>query len=335
MIDIVEKQKQIDALVFDSNVFQPRKVYKPFEYNQFTKFYEVIDKTFWTESEIDFTADVNDFQNLSKTEQESYLRSVLSIAQIEVGVKTFWGKIHDYMPKPEINNLGAAFANNERIHSDSYAKLVNVNGLDHRFKAIMHVPAFINKQKLIEEKLGKNVNILSKIFFFIITIENASLFPQFANLISFRKFRGQMKNTANVVGWTANDESIHAQAGIELLNLIFEENPHFKEVYDQSYVNSILTDYIKVEQEMLDWIFENGELDWYSKKDLVNFMKNRINNSVIQMGYNKVFEIDQESLYKMKWFDQEIYAPALDDFFSIRPTDYTKKDKSITANDLF
>lgn len=321
---------------YTSNVFQPRVEYKPFEYNQFEKYIKAIDNTFWTETEVDFTADVNNFQtDLDESERETYLRSVLSIAQIEVGVKTMWGSIYGYLPKAEFSNLGACFANNERIHSDSYSKLVTVNGLENRFKDIMKIPAFINKQKLIKEKLGTEIDIIGKFFFFVITIENASLFPQFANLISFRRFRGQMKNTANIVSWTANDESLHAQAGIEIINLIFAENPEFKEIYNQSYINDILTDYIKVEEEMLDWIYEKGELKWFSKIDMINFMKNRINNAVIQMGYKKVFEISEKSLYNMKWFDEEIYAQAQDDFFAIRPTDYTKNDKSITANDLF
>ena len=37
----------------------------------------------------------------------------------------------------------------------------------------------------------------------------------------------------------------------------------------------------------------------------------------------------------MKWFEEEVFANSLDDFFAKRPVDYTKHDKSITANDLF
>ena len=37
----------------------------------------------------------------------------------------------------------------------------------------------------------------------------------------------------------------------------------------------------------------------------------------------------------MKWFDEDVFANELDDFFAKRPTAYTKHDKSITENDLF
>ena len=37
----------------------------------------------------------------------------------------------------------------------------------------------------------------------------------------------------------------------------------------------------------------------------------------------------------MKWFEEEVFANELDDFFAKRPTAYTKHDKPITKNDLF
>ena len=34
-------------------------------------------------------------------------------------------------------------------------------------------------------------------------------------------------------------------------------------------------------------------------------------------------------------FEEEVFANSLDDFFAKRPVEYTKHDKSITADDLF
>ena len=44
-----------------SNIFEKRINYKPFEYPQLKELWELIEKTFWTVSEINFTADVNDY----------------------------------------------------------------------------------------------------------------------------------------------------------------------------------------------------------------------------------------------------------------------------------
>jgi ribonucleoside-diphosphate reductase beta chain len=68
---------------------------------------------------------------------------------------------------------------------------------------------------------------------------------------------------------------------------------------------------------------------------MVNFMKHRIDEALVQMKFAKVFNITSEEYKPMTWFDEEVFANELDDFFAKRPTAYTKHDKSITANDLF
>jgi ribonucleoside-diphosphate reductase beta chain len=49
----------------------------------------------------------------------------------------------------------------------------------------------------------------------------------------------------------------------------------------------------------------------------------------------KVYDISDTAYQPMIWFEEEVFANSLDDFFAKRPVDYTKHDKSITADDLF
>jgi ribonucleoside-diphosphate reductase beta chain len=56
---------------------------------------------------------------------------------------------------------------------------------------------------------------------------------------------------------------------------------------------------------------------------------------MVKIGLNKVFNITQEQYKPMAWFEEEVFANSLDDFFAKRPVDYTKHDKSFTADDLF
>ena len=75
-------------------IFDKRIGYKPFEYPEVLQFIDAINKSLWVHSEVDFTADIQDFRaHLTPIEQEVVKRSLLSIAQIEVGVKTFWGNL--------------------------------------------------------------------------------------------------------------------------------------------------------------------------------------------------------------------------------------------------
>ena len=85
----------------------------------------------------------------------------------------------------------------------------------------------------------------------------------------------------------------------------------------------------------MDWIFEMGELDHLSKAELLNFMKNRINISLKQINLNPIFQVDPALLQKMNWFEEEVFANTLDDFFAKRPVEYSKHNQSFTAEDLF
>jgi len=176
-------------------------------------------------------------------------------------------------------------------------------------------------------------DVISKLLFFTIVIENSSLFSQFANILSFTRFKGYLKNTSNIIAWTSIDEQTHADAGIYLLNRL-ESEGFISDEMRQRMVEDVQK-YIDFESELLDWIYEEGELEFFAKNDMLNFMKYRVDESLIRIGLPKLYNISAEDYRPMLWFDEDIFANELDDFFAKRPTAYTKHDKSIHASDLF
>lgn len=322
-------------------IFDKRINYKPFEYPDVLQFTEAINKSFWVHSEVDFTADTQDFHShLDQAERTAIKNSLLAIAQIEVAVKTFWGNIYLHFPKPEFNGLGSTFAECEFRHSEAYSRLLEVLGYNDEFKNLLEVPVIKERVEYLSNAL-ENANsddrkkyVVSLIMFSIL-IENVSLFSQFAIILSFTRFKGLMKNVSNIIAWTSIDEQVHANAGIYLVNKIKEEYPEF---FDQKTINHIqetVKHSLEVEARILDWIFEKGELKDIKKKDLLNFMKFRIDDSMDKIGMDKIYNITAEEYAPLRWFEEEVFANSLDDFFAKRPVDYTKHDKSITENDLF
>ena len=318
----------------EKNIFKKRINYKPFEYPEVMVFIEAINKSYWVHSEIDFTADTQDFKvYLSDKEKEIVKRSLLSIAQVEVGVKTFWGNLYNHMPKPELNGLGSTFAECEFRHSEAYSRLLEVLGYNNEFNTLLEIPVFQDKLNFIEDNLNSSMSIEWKLLFFTLIIENTSLFSQFANILSFTRFKGYLKNTSNIIAWTSVDEQTHANAGIYLLKQLIVEG-HISE-RQLDLLPELVIKYIEQESKLLDWIYEKGELDFFNKEDILNFMKYRVDEALIQLGIDKVFNISMKQYKPMMWFEEEVFANELDDFFAKRPVAYTKHDKSITKNDLF
>lgn len=322
-------------------IFDKRLQYKPFEYPEIYRFTEAINKSFWVHSEVDFTADVQDFHShLSLAEQNAIKNSLLAIAQIEVAVKSFWGDLYHHLPKPEMNGLGATFAECEFRHSEAYSRLVEVMGYNNEFIKLIEVPVIRERIDYLSAALSaaksqdKKAYTLSLIMFSIL-IENVSLFSQFAIILSFTRFKGLMKNVSNIIAWTSVDEQIHANAGIYIINIIREEYPEMFDKETEWRVTEMVRQSIEVEGRILDWIFDLGPIETVSKQNLVNFMKFRADDSLRKIGIPAQFHITTEDIRPMVWFEEEVFANTLDDFFAKRPVDYTKHDKSISALDLF
>ena len=220
--------------------------------------------------------------------------------------------------------------NCEFRHSEAYSRLLEVLGYNDEFTKLVEIPIFKKRLEYMEHNLS-NSDIFSKLVFFTIVIENASLFSQFANILSFTRFKGYMKNVSNIIAWTSIDEQTHANAGIYLINKMKEEG----HILNYESLSKTLIDYVQEESQLLDWIYETGELDFFSKENMLNFMKYRIDEVLVKLGFNKLFNISYEQYKPMAWFEEEVFANELDDFFAKRPTAYTKHDKPITKNDLF
>lgn len=322
-------------------IFDKRVSYKPFEYPEVLQFTEAINKAYWVHSEVDFTADVQDFHSqLQPHEKNAVKHALLAIAQIEVAVKTFWGNLYQHLPKPEFNGLGATFAECEFRHSEAYSRLLEVLGYNEEFLTLVEVPAVKKRIEFLSNVL-KHANsttpkeYVSSLLLFSILIENVSLFSQFAIILSFTRFKGFMKNVSNIIAWTSVDEQIHANGGIYLINKIREEQPELLTDSDIEDIYTLVDQSIELEGEILDWIFDMGEIDVFSKEDLLNFMKYRVDDSLKKIGMKPRYNVSPEQYRPMMWFEEEVFANSLDDFFAKRPVDYTKHDKSITANDLF
>lgn len=315
-----------------SNLRTKRVHYKPFEHPSVIQFIKLMNNTFWTHDEIDFFEDKHQFKTmLVEHEREVLKRSLLSISQIEVNVKMFWGRLYDMFPKPEFNGLGATFAESEWRHSEAYSRLLEELGYEDEFEALIEIPIFKERLGLINEEM-KSDDAFEKILFFTIVVENSSLFTQFANVLSFNKFRGgAMKNVANIIAWTSVDENVHKEAGIFILNQMIAEG---YTINHEKLVANIMK-YVDIEDRLLNWIYEQGELSFFSKVNMLDFLKHRIDESVTRLGCDPIFNITKEELAPMKWFEDTIYAKSSDDFHALRPVAYTNHSTHIDGDDLF
>ena len=323
-------------------IFEEQISRKPDNYPWTEDFVTAMHNGFWTDKEFNFQSDVQDFKvNLNDKERDMVSRSLSAIAQIEVAVKTFWAKVGENLPHPSITDLGYVMANVEVIHNNAYERLLDVLDMNEIFEENLKLDIIQNRVKYLRKYLHKYYKDSKKqyvysLILFTLYVENVSLFSQFYTINYFNRYRNLLKDTAQQVAYTSREELLHAMVGMKLVNVIREEYP---ELFDDEFVERIrheCEEAFKAESKIIEWSVNGYKSDHLSTPILQNFLKNRFNESLKEIGIKPVFDdIDEELLEKTEWFDEDVLGNTATDFFHKRPTEYSKKDKSYDEDDLF
>ncbi len=323
------------------DIFKKRTHLKPYEYPDLYEYVNAVRHSYWIHTEFNFVSDVQDFKvNVTEQERNVIKNTMLAIAQIEVAVKTFWGDVYKKLPKPEIGAVGATFAESEVRHTDAYAHLLEILGLNEVFKRIDDIPVLIKRVHYLDKAL-KNArseddrDYSQSILLFSLFIEHVSLFSQFLIMMSFNKHKNLFKGISNAVEATSKEEQIHGLFGIDVINIIKDEHPEWFDQEFEEQVIGLCKEAFESEREVVEWIFEKGEIEFISKAAVLEFIKQRFNNSLQSIGITKIFMTDEKLLKESEWFYDEVIATKHGDFFNKKSINYNKKSKSITSDDLF
>lgn len=314
---------------------------KPDKYPWTREFINSMHHGFWTDAEFNFQSDVHDFKTkLTPEEQEVVVRALSAIGQIEVAVKTFWARLGDNLRHPSITDLGYVMANTEVIHNYAYERLLTVLGLEHKFEENLKLDIIKGRVDYLRKYNHKYYKDSKKqyvyaLILFTLFIENVSLFSQFYIVNWFNRYRNSLKDCSQQVLYTQKEETIHALVGIKLIKTLQEEYP---ELFDEDLKTKILkeaNEAFEAECQIVDWMLGDYKGKRISAEILKEYIKERINDSLEQIGYGKLYEIDPKLLRDFEWMNEEVMGNNQTDFFKRRPADYGRSNQSFDENDLF
>jgi ribonucleoside-diphosphate reductase beta chain len=322
-------------------IFEEQISRKPNFYPWTEKFIESMHNGFWTDKEFSFKSDIQQFKvKLTDQEKEIIVRTLTAIGQIEVAVKTFWSKLGENLPHPSLADLGYVMANVEVIHNNAYERLISTLGLENVFEENLKLDWIQGRVKYLKKYTHRfykdsKKQYLYALILFTLFVENVSLFSQFYVINWFARFKNVLKDTDQQVKYTRNEENIHALVGIQIINTIRDEYP---ELFDDELVEKILEEAKEAyaaESKIIDWMVNGIQEEGLSAVILKEFVKNRINESLDQIGFPKVFDINKEIIKETKWFEEELLGNNMTDFFNSRPVEYSKKSQCFDESELF
>jgi ribonucleoside-diphosphate reductase beta chain len=318
-----------------------RIAFKPFEYQWAYDYWFQQQNAHWLHTEINMQKDIKDWKEELDENEKAVIGEILKgFAQTETAVEDYWsGYIPKWFPKPEIKMMAVTFGAFETIHATAYSYLNDILGLDD-FEAFMDDPATM-------ERLDQLINIpddadakskLLSLALFSAFAEGVSLFSQFAILLSFRK-----KNLLTGIGqqmiFSCRDESLHSEAGCKLFREYLSDLQLASvDLIDLAYsVRNGAKLFLQKEYDYIDSIFKNGDLDTITRAQIKNFLNDRANRKLAELGYAGLekFEVDEELLKEMDWFYIMVSGEQQTDFFFNRETGYSKPNEDWNDDDIF
>ena len=328
-------------------LFEQRIAYKPFEYPEYyTEGWLKQAQAFWLHTEIPMSGDVKDWnERLTKEEKNLVGNILLGFAQTECAVSDYWTTmVTKWFPKHEIRQMAMMFGSQETIHATAYSYLNETLGLED-FEAFLHEPATAEKFELLtsttadwtHEDLATNPKARQEVgrslAIFSAFAEGVSLYSSFAVLYSFQ-MRNLLKGIGQQMKWSVRDESLHSKMGCQLFREMCNEYPELledsKEAIEEA--SKLIVD---LESKFIDKMFELGDLENLKKEDLKEFIKDRTNQKLQELGYTPIHDFDKKKAENLEWFYHLTGGLTHTDFFAIRPTDYSKANEGEDWGDLF
>jgi ribonucleoside-diphosphate reductase beta chain len=276
-------------------------------------------------------SDLNDWNsNLNETEKNIIGSILKGFAQTETVVNDYWtGMVTKWFRKPEVIMMAVTFGAFETIHAEAYSLLNETLGLEN-FDEFLEDEATMAKIENLtsirdnSDGVESLHEIAKSLAIFSAFTEGVNLFSSFAVLLSF-KMRNKLKGVGQIVEWSIRDESLHSEAGCWLFRTLLEENPELKTPQLEAEINEAALLSLELELNFIKKCYELGDLEGCPQYDLENFIKNRVNAKLGDLGYPSIITgIDMTSIERMKWFDHLSAGKQHTDFFANRVTNYSK-----------
>jgi ribonucleoside-diphosphate reductase beta chain len=287
-------------------------------------YFKLQNQMHWVTDSVPLHTDVKDWQEISPEEKNLLTQIFRLFTQSDVDVAS--GYIDKYMPmfrKPEARMMMGSFVNMEGIHQDAYSVLLDTVGMPEiEYKAFSEYEEMAAKHDYIstfKPRKKDKKTIAKTLAVYSAFTEGLQLFSSFAILLNFPRF-GKMKGMGQIVTYSIRDESLHVEAMTQLFREFIQENLDIwtdnfkKELYE------ICREMVTLEDKFLDLVFEMGDLQGLTKKDMYAYNRYIADRRLLQLGLKTNYDQRENPL---GWID-EVMGVEHQNFFEGRATSYMK-----------
>lgn len=294
-------------------------------YPEAVKFAEQQEGVFWTANEIAVEKDKQDMLiNMTDAERHGVITTLklFTLYELRAGDEYWLGRVLKTFKRPEIQRMASVFGMFElNVHSPFYNKINEVLELNTDEFYLGYVNNPILKARM--DSIGKWIddeNPLTSVGIFSF-VEGVVLYSSFAFLKHFQaKGKNKLLNVVRGINFSTRDENIHAVASAWLYRSLRDEwlkqGGRYLEYVEEAYkaIQEASEVVYAHEEQIIDMVFEKGDVEGISKEQMKTFVKSRINLCMGLMGMPKKYEVVNDII--SEWFYDSINQLQFNDFFS-------------------
>ena len=301
------------------------------EYPEFNKLADEQMHTFWPWDEPEVENDIQDVRTLMAIpEQHGLMQTQKLFTHYEMHAGTdYWsGRVMKEFHRPEIQRMASLFSAVElNSHAPFYNRINELLYLDTEefYGEYQQDPVLKDRMKFIGKVVNDPDIRLSLAGFTF--IEGAVLYSSFAFLKHFQSQecgKDLIKNICRGINLSVADENTHAVGGALLFRRVCDEQPLTANQYGILY--SLAQEVYDHEEQIIEKLFEKGDISGLTKKNLQDFVKHRVNLCLNQLGLVEIFGKDEPlDGFIESWFYKNINSVQFHDFFTGSGSEYNIK----------
>ena len=306
------------------SLLDSRNYYKPFDHPWMFDYYVQQNQMHWFPEDVPLHTDVKDWAELEDYEKNLLTQIFRLFTQSDVDVGS--GYVDKYMrvfKKPEARMMMAAFTNMESIHQHAYSLLLDTVGMpESEYKSFSEYEEMLKKHEYINDfkvAVSNKQSIAKALAVYSAFTEGLQLFSSFVILLNFPRF-GRMKGMGQIITYSIRDESLHVEAMTQLFREFMHENIDLWDDKLKKEIYQTCRDMVDLEDKFLDLVFEMGDIQGLTKKEMYEYIRYIADRRLLQLGLKPNYGVKHNPL---SWLD-DVLGVEHQNFFEGRATAYMK-----------
>ncbi|MFD1032570.1 ribonucleotide-diphosphate reductase subunit beta [Metaplanococcus flavidus] len=309
-------------------------------YPQMYDLYQTLLSNFWKAQEINMQDDIKQWDHLSDTERDVFLRINTQLASLDSLQTPTMTMAMDYVTDSSFKAIFAVISQQEAVHNESYSyilsSLVSVAEQNERFNQAKSDPVVRKRNEGIldayeEFRQNPTPQSLFKLGINSINLEGIYFYAGFAFFYHLARQQKMLK-TSTMISYIQRDEMQHAYFIGQFVRILLTENPELNNDENIDYIYKTVDQAVQLEKEWADYIL--GDIEGLDLDEFGDYVEYLANKRLRQLGMKNLYEERSNPMPWIQVFGDDMMNGTKSDFFEQKSRTYSKVSQSNGFDEL-